>query len=354
MKGSYSLWAVVFLLKAVSASQTYYTLSHLEASFDQAMASCFPGVLTTTSSKEEVQKLHELLNNSVTYQEDVTVWIGLKKTNDGCINPSLPLKGFEWVENITQESEIHTWVEEPKLTCTETLCAALKWKGVRSGVELGLLPVSCKTRYRYVCKVKGEPPGREPATTKSVALEPELRPETAATFKPELTTAEPGPASPKPNTDASPGSRTKLDSCQSLDGIETNRFKIRSLFLDPDNQTWVHVHCWLDFKLHLFCTGRPVVWRQVDGSQADFSSICHCEEGFQRNASGHCIDIDECVSRKPCRRTCLNTKGSFRCVCEEDSDEDPSCKNTASTEEKSSMILLLVLFLLLQTCWCQL
>uniref|UniRef100_A0A8C6KX99 C-type lectin domain family 14, member A n=1 Tax=Nothobranchius furzeri TaxID=105023 RepID=A0A8C6KX99_NOTFU len=281
MKGSYSLWAVVFLLKAVSASQTYYTLSHLEASFDQAMASCFPGVLTTTSSKEEVQKLHELLNNSVTYQEDVTVWIGLKKTNDGCINPSLPLKGFEWVENITQESEIHTWVEEPKLTCTETLCAALKWKGVRSGVELGLLPVSCKTRYRYVCKVK------------------------AATFKPELTTAEPGPASPKPNTDASPGSRTKLDSCQSLDGIETN-------------------------------------------------SICHCEEGFQRNASGHCIDIDECVSRKPCRRTCLNTKGSFRCVCEEDSDEDPSCKNTASTEEKSSMILLLVLFLLLQTCWCQL
>lgn len=40
-----------------------------------------------------------------------------------------------------------------------------------------------------------------------------------------------------------------------------------------------------------------------------------CNEGFQRNFQGACVDIDECVQNNPCRRNqrCINTNGSYKC-----------------------------------------
>ncbi|XP_070391080.1 signal peptide, CUB and EGF-like domain-containing protein 2 isoform X8 [Dermacentor albipictus] len=48
----------------------------------------------------------------------------------------------------------------------------------------------------------------------------------------------------------------------------------------------------------------------------DSAAICSCPQGLQlsRN-SKHCEDIDECVTGKPCPDVCVNTRGSYYCVC---------------------------------------
>ena len=44
---------------------------------------------------------------------------------------------------------------------------------------------------------------------------------------------------------------------------------------------------------------------------------CQCNEGFFRNASGSCVDIDECSTAHSCDRNaeCLNFEGFHKCTC---------------------------------------
>jgi len=42
-----------------------------------------------------------------------------------------------------------------------------------------------------------------------------------------------------------------------------------------------------------------------------------CEPGYERNAKGKCVDVNECVSLPGCcDQICVNTQGSFKCLCE--------------------------------------
>uniref|UniRef100_A0A667YNG9 LDL receptor related protein 1 n=1 Tax=Myripristis murdjan TaxID=586833 RepID=A0A667YNG9_9TELE len=64
---------------------------------------------------------------------------------------------------------------------------------------------------------------------------------------------------------------------------------------------------------------------------------CRCHPGFQLKRDGKtCVDIDECTTSYPCTQRCINTHGSFHCLCVDGfelSPNDPTvCKSTSEEE----------------------
>ena len=78
---------------------------------------------------------------------------------------------------------------------------------------------------------------------------------------------------------------------------------------------------------------------------------CQCQEGYQRNSSDVCIDIDECMAgRSECKQTCINIIGGYECGCEEgyEESEDPyQCtpidESVNGTQCESSSIMLQIM-----------
>ncbi|XP_029960009.1 hemicentin-1 [Salarias fasciatus] len=57
--------------------------------------------------------------------------------------------------------------------------------------------------------------------------------------------------------------------------------------------------------------GRPILSRSQGVSRITRQS---CPAGYT-NRDGTCVDVDECLFRKPCQHECRNTIGSFQCLC---------------------------------------
>lgn len=363
-----SLWMVNVLFRIVSAepaSPPHYTIHRTQVSFDQAMEECSPGVVTTLATEHEVNNILGLIYKSVSplNQNKFTFWVGLRKVKNECVDPMLPLRGFKWTEDGSNESQVSRWIEEPKDTCTTILCAVLQGELNESRTTVwGLVPVSCKKSYHFICKLREPLTGTlkpyKPATTQVESTTPEPKPATPEpheteppsetqqpkTVRPEhdLSTQEPQPdTEQKPET----GPDSKSASEPALGPRSCERPSVpssRSLILDPNNSSRIQVECWSLVQVEIRCLGRPAVWRLLDNSPANFTTICDpCEDGFQKESSGECVDIDECDgSPAPCRSTCLNTAGSYRCTCSDETgnhhDEDSLlCTDTTITGDNS-------------------
>lgn len=86
---------------------------------------------------------------------------------------------------------------------------------------------------------------------------------------------------------------------------------------------------------------------------------CKCWPGFQLKDDGKtCVDVDECSLGFPCSQQCINTYGTYRCLCTDGYEIQPNnpngCKSLSgielnlSTESASvtHMDLIFQLFLL--------
>uniref|UniRef100_A0A8C4HD09 C-type lectin domain-containing protein n=1 Tax=Dicentrarchus labrax TaxID=13489 RepID=A0A8C4HD09_DICLA len=290
-----SCWVYLMVIVAVRdisadpASPPRYTIHHTKVTFNSATENCFPGVLTTLATKQDVNDILGFISRSVSSlnKSNFTFWVGLRKDKNKCVTPMLPLKGFQWTEDGSKEMQVSHWTLEPELTCTSVLCGALQMELERSMVTgWGLIPVGCSKGHKFICKLRDGLTGGTPKPA-------EPKPATAEPHKPE-----PRPATQKPEPTI--------------------------------------VECWSNVQVELRCSGRPAVWRLLDDSPVNITTICQpCEVGFKRDTSGNCVDIDECRGDNHCRHTCLNTEGSYRCVC---SDEDGKQHEEDSTECTDSEI----------------
>ncbi|KAM3594095.1 uncharacterized protein V6R79_002168 [Siganus canaliculatus] len=411
------LWMLFSVLRNASAEAPAYSIHQDPMTFDQATVECGPGVLTTVATTQEVSSILELVSQTASAlgQREATVWVGLRKAKNKCVVPTLPLRGFGWVEGDEGESEVSRWMKEPTQTCTTVLCAALRAEFDGSTVTTwGLISSSCRNSFQFVCKrsrrgappvpaapkptapkpaaprpatpkpAAPEPAAPEPATPKPAAPKPAApEPATPKPAAPEPATpkpaapkpaapkpaapkpAAPKPAAPKPDPEQSvhwpelktnPTSHPDLqgwdhdpDPAQELDSCQHPRIPgSRFTSLNPDNSSRILVDCW-SFEVELRCSGHPTVWRTLDDSPANFSTVCHpCESGFQKDAAGHCVDVDECRSGgATCRHTCRNTEGSYRCVCLDDNGTEqdegsPQCVEAPAGGESTALSGILV------------
>ncbi|KAL3049702.1 hypothetical protein OYC64_009036 [Pagothenia borchgrevinki] len=170
--------------------------------------------------------------------------------------------------------------------------------------------------------------GTEPDLKPDSGTEPDLKPDSGT--EPDLKSDSGTEPDLKPDSgtepDLKPDSGTEPD-LKSDSGTEPDPCPwppiLGTRSLREDNSTRVLAECWSGLQLDLVCSGRPPAWRLTDGSVANQSTACQpCEPGFIRTGSGDCEDIDECSGGAgPCRTSCLNTPGSYRCFCIDDAGE---------------------------------
>ncbi|XP_067334870.1 C-type lectin domain family 14 member A isoform X2 [Channa argus] len=363
--GWFYLWIIVLSrdLAADSTSLPHYSTEYAQVSFDQAVRNCSPGVLTSLATKDELSKVLNLVSVSVTPGNNFTFWVGLKKAKQ-CVDYNHRLRGFKWIGDNSEKSPEIRWTKEPLPTCTSVRCAALTGKLRGSTVtNWGLISISCKESYQFICKQTGQTSENKGTINKSSTTKPEStargnkpikpQPTKPATQKLEpLATEHKLPTQPQPDTDLKSTTGPELvrpqpgPSSVLMPGLESCQNPVipgsRFLSLDPNNNSKIQVECWSTYQLELHCWGYPAVWRLPDNSPANFTTICQpCEAGLQKNAHGHCVDIKKC-SRAPCTHTCLNMEDSYRCVCSDENgtlhEEDSEVCVESVTAENSSLL----------------
>ncbi|KAG7241454.1 hypothetical protein INR49_025655 [Caranx melampygus] len=77
------------------------------------------------------------------------------------------------------------------------------------------------------------------------------------------------------------------------------------------------------------CLGRPILSRSHGASRITRQS---CPVGYT-NRDGTCVDVDECLLRKPCQHECRNTIGSFQCTCPPGYQLLPNGRNCKDIDE---------------------
>ncbi|XP_040925031.1 C-type lectin domain family 14 member A isoform X2 [Betta splendens] len=359
------LWTVV-LFRTISADSTYI-LSDDALAFDLALQKCAPRVLTTFATKQEIHEILNLISGSGSSQSSFTVWIGLNKQKTNCTDHRKPLRGFMWTETRSEDSEAAHWAEEPENTCTSVLCAAVRVDLDGSKVtRWGLISVRCKSTHRFICKLKdgltAQTPKHKETSTGLATSEPKLA--TSGPKTPEMPNAEPGTPEPKLLTRLDPevvkpttgpkqvgrdhglGFGLALGSCKHPTIPES-----RSITLGSDHNR-IKVECWSSEQLELYCRARLAMWFLPDNSPANFSTICQrCRVGFQKDASANCVDVDECSSgHARCKHTCLNTEGSYRCICadgtgKQHQEDSPACTASVAAVGSGSLFKILILVL---------
>ena len=106
-----------------------------------------------------------------------------------------------------------------------------------------------------------------------------------------------------------------------------------------DRKTW---HClfFSDFLAWIMLNGHPIGRDNDNGINwlcSFFILQCKCWPGFQLKDDGKtCVDIDECSLGFPCSQQCINTYGTYKCLCTDGYEIQPAnpngCKSLSGIE----------------------
>ncbi|TRY92190.1 hypothetical protein DNTS_008468 [Danionella cerebrum] len=261
-------WTPFYLLclldMAFGIPESSHTVHLNKLSFRNAQNFCKPGsYLTSILDKKEMQQIVKAIwaknNTTVT-----SFWVGLKKDKGACVKQGLSLKGFYWTADNGTQADFNLWKTEPSDTCTDVRCGLLSVEYVESGVKTsGLIDATCKQEHAFICR----------RNIKMVCPHPQI--------------------------------------------LDTH-----DLIQHPQDPHTCQVACKSGARFTLTCS-KDLLWTVVGNENADVSQLClECKNGYRRDASGNCVDVNECEESSPCKHRCQNTDGSYECVCENNDEED--------------------------------
>ncbi|XP_068194587.1 complement component C1q receptor [Antennarius striatus] len=358
--------------ETLCTSSVCFTLHTDRMGFEKARQSCVHngGYLMTVRDREEEDALRSLLTQIQRRQDRVLkFWIGLKLQRGNCVSAKKTLRGFKWVSG-EEDSGYSNWEKEPVITCIEERCVRIHYTSSGEN-NLKWHAGPCKSPSFYVCKFyfKGmcKPlallgPGKITYTA-PFSEEPqrnEMQSFPLGTYA-EILCADqqshysvcmgaddvyrwnvPGPfcKTGKQNCSINNGGcehlcRQDADevrcfckegydlgeegllcSIQDLCGVDTCEHQCIM------GESGYSCKCPHGFKLHANqrnCTDLNECQSQACGLHLCVNTygsyVCVCRDGY-RMVSGECSDINECLD-SGCEHGCSNSVGSFSCHCDQ-------------------------------------
>ncbi|XP_052009922.1 complement component C1q receptor-like [Xyrauchen texanus] len=278
------LWMGLYLVSLLNMvcclPESSYTIHLDKRSFEDAQNYCTPGsFLTDIPNENEIAKILKAISDK-NNKTATLFWIGLKKNKGNCMMQNLPLKGFYWmVDNSTQSNGIK-WKTTPTDTCTDVRCGLLSVEYEdNSAKSSGAMDAACKNNYPFICK----------RNVKVTCSRPDI-------------------------------------------------LGIHNIIENTTEPFARQVICSSNHKFNLECSN-DLVWTVVGYPNMDVSQLClQCKEGLKKDSSGNCVDIDECETTNPCKYRCINTAGSYKCVCPDNDNDSDACNESmvSTTDPKNS------------------
>ncbi|XP_026085972.1 uncharacterized protein LOC113060919 [Carassius auratus] len=260
------LWTVLYLVSLLNMAccllESSYIVRLNKLSFEDAQNYCKPGsFLTNIPNEKDMEKILKTIWD-INSKSTTSFWIGLKRDKGTCVQQQLPLKGFFWTVDNSTQSDVKTWKTQPTGTCSHLRCGLLSVEYSDSGTKSnGFVDTACKQEHPFICK----------RNIKLTCSRPEI--------------------------------------------LNTHDM------IEPINDPYTcQIVCRSGARFNLTCS-KDLVWTLVGNENMNISQLCQeCNKGYRTDASGNCVDVNECEELKPCEHKCQNTEGSYKCLCSYNDD----------------------------------
>lgn len=247
-------------------------------------------------------------------------WIGLHLTT-GCPDDAAGLKGYEWVTK-DRESDLTNWLPGFDSSCSAPRCVSVSeendFKWTQTSCDEHVEGFLCENSFSEPCKSLSVGPEESVSYITPYGFGGDdvlsLPPGSVATTKP----SENNYLCYSENWLQAPWS------CEILHGGCEHKCAV-----GPDKEPFCYcppgqiVHPVNKVTCQGLMTGdacAPLSCEQLCHKEGD-SYACTCVDGFQLASDGRsCVDFNDCADKRHCpgeNLWCVNTVGSFKCVCQE-------------------------------------
>uniref|UniRef100_A0A674MW44 Thrombomodulin n=1 Tax=Takifugu rubripes TaxID=31033 RepID=A0A674MW44_TAKRU len=313
-----SLWVLVSTVQGSSGAaqetlctpNTCFTVHTLRLSY-----------LMTVRDREEENVLRSLLSNIPRRHQErtQTFWIGLKLHKGDCVLAYQPLGGFKWISG-EEDSSYSNWEKQPASTCTEERCVRVL-RPFSGEPHLRWTAGSCRRPSSYVCKFyfsgmckalvlsgPGQIAYTAPFSERPQHYKMQLLPfGTYADISCSDQQSHLSVCKRQKTGSGSPNCAIHNGGCQHF--CQQAAGELRCLCQDGYSLEEDGLSC----RRVDACTEHLCEHQCLPGGAGH---SCTCADGFKLDANlRNCSDIDECTWAACGQHLCMNSHGSYTCVC---------------------------------------